>query len=154
MKPDSEITVVKCNHRGEEVFRWKGRLLERDGAHIKIEARFGLSGLFMGEAPLYVGDRFVEDYYSDRWYNSFEVHDRNTDQVKCWYCNVAYPAEITADTIWFRDLALDLLVYPDGRQQVLDEAEFEELKVPQDDQTSALAALEELKELFRKKLQK
>lgn len=145
----SEITVVKYNHLGEEAYRWKGELLERSTSHVLLEARFSLSGLFMGEAPLYVGDRFVESYYSDRWYNTYEIHDRDTDMVKCWYCNITYPAELSEGSVSFRDLALDLLVYPDGRQQVLDETEFEALDIPQLDRQKALAALGELQRKFQ-----
>jgi hypothetical protein len=150
----NEITVIKCNHLGKEVFRWKANLLERDRHHALVEAYFTLEDHFMGEIPLELGDRFVETYYTDRWYNSYEVHARGDDRLKCWYCNLAYPAELTADTITFRDLALDLLVYPDGRQQLLDEGEFEDLDISSDDRKQVLTALEELKEEYRIKLQK
>ncbi len=150
----NEITVIKQNHLSEEVYRWKGTLLERGDTHMLLEARFSLSGLFMGEAPLYVGDRFVESYFSDQWYNFFEIHDHASDLIKCWYCNVTYPANITTDIISFRDLALDLLVYPDGRQVVLDEDEFAALNISTEDKMRALAALEELKTQFRERLEK
>jgi len=108
----------------------------------------------MGEVPLYVRDRFVETYYSDRWYNSYEIHDHESDLIKCWYCNVTYPAKLGVRTITFHDLALDLLVYPDGRQQVLDESEFDALGIPPDDKKSALATLDDLRRLFQKQLEK
>lgn len=147
----NEITVIKCNHLGEEVYRWKGQLLERGASHVMLEARFGLSGLFMGEVPLFVGDRFVETYYSNRWYNGYEIHDHDSDLIKCWYCNIAYPAELGADTISFHDLALDLLVYPDGRQHVLDEPEFEALDLSSADRHRALTALGSLRSEFKKR---
>jgi hypothetical protein len=159
----SDVTVIKCNFRGEEVYRWTGQSIERSDSRILLEAHFGLSGhgkqplddpSFFVDIPVYFGDRFVERYYSNCWYNSYEIHDRESDQIKCWYCNVTYPAKFTSDTIVFRDLALDLLVYPDGRQKVLDEVEFEELEILPEDKTRALAALEELKGIFLRKFQK
>ena len=98
----------------------------------------------MADIPLELGDRFVESYYSARWYNCYEVHDHVDDRIKCWYYNLAYPAEITANTVSFRDLALDLLVYPDGRQQVLDEDEFEEAEILPDVRVRVLSTLQEL----------
>ncbi len=150
----SEITVIKQSHLGVEVYRWKGKLIERDDSHILLEARFSLSGLFMGEAPLYVGDRFIESYFADRWYNYYEIHDREDDRIKCWYCNVAYPAELGEDEVSFRDLALDLLVYPDGRQVVLDEDEFTALDISHEDRAKARSALEDLQTQFLHRLAK
>jgi len=74
------------------------------------------------------GDRFLETYYAKYWYNIYEIRDKEDGNLKGWYCNVAYPAEISEELIAFSDLALDLVVYPDGRQVVLDEEEFQALK--------------------------
>ena len=109
-------------------------------------------GLVLGEVRLSYGDRFFERYYSNRWYNTFEIHDRDSNQIKCWYCNVSYPAELGEETILFRDLALDLLVYPDGRQHVLDEDEFALLELPDSDRTRARAALDECRMEFQTRL--
>ena len=47
------------------------------------------------------------------------------------------------------DLALDLLVFPDGRQLVLDEDEFEALQPDAALRAAAQSALDELKTLVR-----
>jgi hypothetical protein len=150
----SEIIVIKCDPVGREVFRWKATVLERREQEILVEAHFGLENHFMGEIPLEPGDRFVETYSTKHWYNSFEVHSRHSDQLKCWYCNLSYPAEINKDSVTFRDLALDLLIHPDGRQELLDENEFEALAIPAKDKAKALADMEELKKEFRERLAK
>jgi predicted RNA-binding protein associated with RNAse of E/G family len=63
------------------------------------------------------------------------------------------PAEISVGQaplqISYVDLALDLLVFPDGRQLVLDEDEFAALDLNASTITSAHAALEELKVIFK-----
>ncbi len=46
------------------------------------------------------------------------------------------------------DLALDLLVYPDGKQLILDEDEFNELLLPSDIKLQALKSLEEVQSLL------
>ena len=150
----SEITVIKCDPFGREVFRWKAKVLERGEQEILVEAHFGLENHFMGNIPLEPGDRFVESYYSEHWYNIYEVHSRDNDQLKCWYCNLSYPAEIGKDKVTFRDLALDLLIYPDGKQELLDEDEFEALTIPLGDQAKALSELENLKKDFHERLAK
>ncbi|MCL5429135.1 MAG: DUF402 domain-containing protein [Chloroflexi bacterium] len=150
----SESTVIKCNHLGEEVFRWSARVIERSATHVLAEAYFGLENHFMGEIPLEPGDRFIETYYSDRWYNRYEVHARQDDRLKCWYCNLAYPTDLGEEVISFRDLALDLLVLPDGRQQLLDEAEFEALDISPEDRQTTLTALDEIRSVFRRQFTK
>ena len=65
--------------------------------------------------------------------------------LRGWYCNVGKPALLDGDCLSYVDLALDLLVFPDGRQVVLDEDEFLNLDLSPVDRQQALAALEELK---------
>jgi hypothetical protein len=150
----TELTVIKSNHLGREVIRYLGELLERKGNQIGVQARFGLENVKLVDIPLEVGDLFLETYYSDHWYNIFEIHAKRDNKLKGWYCNVSYPAEIGDNTVTFRDLALDLLVYPDGRQVVLDEDEFAALDISEQDKVMALAGLAELRRIFREKFAK
>jgi len=96
------------------------------------------------------GDRFVEVYYTDRWYNIFEIYDRDDGRRKGWYCNIGRPAVMeTEDVISYVDLVLDLWIAPDGTQTVLDEDEFAALDLDAETRSRAWAALEELQTLFR-----
>lgn len=143
-----DVTVLKLDVNGKETWRYQGRVIRRDRDRILLEAFFNRDdGIFEG---IYFkrGDRFVETFFADRWYNIFEVHDRDDDTLKGWYCNIGYPAVIEDGKVSYRDLALDLLVYPDGTQKVLDEGEFEELVLEPKVRQQALAALEELKQQF------
>jgi predicted RNA-binding protein associated with RNAse of E/G family len=146
------ITVIKRNFQGQETWRYNGMLTRRDGAALHLEAPFnGEDSPFMGTVIKH-GDRFVETYYTDRWYNIFEIHDRDDDALKGWYCNVGRPAVFDADNvISYVDLALDLWVAPDGTQTVLDEDEFAALNLDAETQSQARAALEELKARFAAK---
>jgi uncharacterized protein len=144
----AEITVIKQNVQGEETWRYTGRVLEQDEHSILIEANFNrpdtpFHGMMLGE-----GDRFVEIYFSDRWYNIFQIHDRNDASLKGWYCNITRPAVMMSDRIEYIDLALDLLVFPDGRQLVLDQDEFDELPLDDDTRQKALDTLPELQKLI------
>ncbi|MDD5370029.1 MAG: DUF402 domain-containing protein [Anaerolineaceae bacterium] len=147
-----EITVMKLDLQGQETWRYTGQVLARDPRAILLEARFNRADLPFHGVLFRNDDRFLEAYYTDRWYNIFEVHDKDDDRIKCWYSNVACPATITKTEVAYVDLALDLLVFPDGRQEVLDEDEFAALSLSEADRHKALRALQELKELEWKPL--
>lgn len=145
------MRIQKKNLAGEVTFEYEGRIIERGGHCIVIEAIFGLEPVRVVDAEFLRGDRFVEYYYSDRWYNIFEVHDRANDAIKGWYCNIAEPAKFEAECISFVDLALDLWVDADGKQTVLDQDEFEALAAPESARGHALHALRELQKIFESK---
>jgi hypothetical protein len=146
-----KVTVTKLDHEGIETWRYSGNLVEHRSNSITIEAFFDRADMEFHGITLGFGDRFVETYYFDRWYNIFEIHHKEDDHLKGWYCNVSSPAKLQGKTILYRDLALDLLVFPDGRQIVLDEDEFKNLKLNQYERQNAMAALTELKAYFREK---
>ena len=147
----NKITIVKQDHLGVEVIRYQGQVLMRTAAEIMIEAFFALEHAMMVDIPLLKGDKFLETYFTGHWYNIYEIHDRDSDHLKGWYCNVSYPAEISQSLVVFRDLALDLVVLPDGCQVVLDEDEFQKLVLSPDDRNNALAGLAALQDRFKEK---
>lgn len=142
------VVVIKLNVNYQETWRYSGEILSRGPQSILLEARFNRDDMLVHGLTFGRNDRFVEIYYSDRWYNIYEIHDRDDDHVKGWYCNVSRPAEFSPGQIAYVDLALDLLVYPDGRQLVLDEDEFADLNLDSQTGAQARAALEELKSIF------
>src|SRR5512139_3681072 len=86
------ITVLKLNLAGEETWRYAGRLVSYEGSKVVLEALFNRPDTPFHEILLKEGDRFLETFYTDRWYNIFEIHDRDSDEVKGWYCNIGCPA--------------------------------------------------------------
>ncbi len=153
MSIEEEVHVIKQNSEGREVWRYTGKVLEHSKNAMLIEAHFNRPDLPFHGIILAEGDRFLEVYFSNRWYNIFEIHDKQTDELKGWYCNVTAPAEFRDGVIAARDLALDLFVYPDGRQLILDEDEFAHLELTVHEKTQALTALQELQSLFKKSAQ-
>jgi len=138
------MEVIKRDHAGNETFRYLGEMLQRKDGELILEAHFGFDEVIVDKMVLRKGDRFVERFFSDRWYNIFEIHDRHDDHLKGWYCNIGHPAVIEKDCVSYRDLALDLLVYPDGRQILLDEEEFMALDISSGTRQKALEGLAEL----------
>ena len=146
------ILVTKRNALGQEVLTYTGTLLRREHNIVVVEARFGLPDIPLVGETLRTGDRFIETYFTDRWYNVFEIHDRDDDRLKGWYCNIGRPAFMEADnSLSYVDLALDLWVAPDGPQTVLDEEEFRSLDLDDETRARACLALEELQAHFTNK---
>ena len=143
------IKIQKKNPDGEVTYTYEGDLIARDGNSITLEALFDRADMPFQDVVFKTGDRFVEYYYSDRWYNIFAIHDRNDGKVKGWYCNVGMPAVIEDDVVSYVDLALDLWVSVDGKQTVLDEDEFAKLELDDELSNNALNGLRELKTLFK-----
>jgi hypothetical protein len=101
------------------------------------------------QTTLRKGDRFIETYYTDRWYNIYEIHDLDDNRLKGWYCNVARPAVLESENeLSYVDLALDLWVASDGTQTILDEDEFAALDLDTETRKRARKALEELQARF------
>lgn len=148
----SQITVIKRNINGQETWRYQGKILHQDGNKFVLEAFFDREDSIFHDMPLYKGDRFVETYYLDRWYNVFEIHARDDDRLRGWYCNIGQPAILEGSVLSYVDLALDLLVFPDGRQLVLDEKEFNQLPLSPEIRARAHEALTELQNCFEKNI--
>lgn len=138
------MTVYKLDDWGRVVWQYPAAVLERGATHIRLEAHFNRDDMDLGYAIFARGDRFIETFYSDRWYNVFAIYGRDDGRLKGWYCNVCRPAEITATAVRCADLALDVWVAPDGATRVLDEEEFEASDLPAVDRQQAEEALGQL----------
>lgn len=145
-----QVKVFKRNLDGQVTWQYEARVLKREQNLVVLEAFFNREDMPFMDIVLKRDDRFVETFYSDRWYNIFEIYDRDDSQFKGWYCNIGYPAVINSDTVSYIDLSLDLWVSPEGTQTVLDQDEFLEMSLDVLTRTQALVALEELRERFRK----
>lgn len=145
------MKIIKKNHKDEETWRYDGVILSRDENSVTVEAFFNRDDLPFQGIVLKRNDRFMETFYSDKWFNVFEIYDRDDGKIKGWYCNVSKPAEIKEDEISYSDLILDLWVTPDGKQTVLDEDELEELNVDDELKKKIYAGLQDVKDYFESK---
>ena len=136
------IKVQKKNPAGEVTYEYEGLLLQEDQHSIVLQALFDRDDMPFLDVVFKTGDRFIEYYYTDRWYNIFAIHDREDDRVKGWYCNIGKPAVFEDSTVSYIDLALDLWVSTSGKQTVLDQDEFEALELNEELRRSALKGLE------------
>lgn len=145
------MNILKKNLADEVTWQYDSQVLRRDETSITVEAFFNRDDLPFQEIVLKRNDRFVETFYSDKWYNIFEIYDRDDGKLKGWYCNITKPAVIDDGSVSYVDLALDLWVSADGRQTVLDEDELEGLRLDDGTKKKVYAGLSELQMLFKTK---
>jgi len=117
------ITVVKLNPRKEPKIKYQGEVSARLTHGVIIQASWSHPPKDLGYAVFEPGDRFLEYYYTDRWYNIFDIASKD-GQRKGWYCNITEPAVIYDDRIEQIDLFLDVWITPNGKTLLLDEDEF------------------------------
>jgi protein associated with RNAse G/E len=118
--------------------------MEQTPSSITVEARYQRRDVDVRGLEIQRGDRFVELFFADRWYNVFAIYTRDSDQLKGWYCNITRPARIEGAHVYADDLALDVIVFPDGRWLVTDEEEFATLDLPIEERRCALQAVTEI----------
>lgn len=145
------MKILKKNLAEETTWQYEGEVLNRGDNFITVEAFFNRDDMPFQEILLKRNDRFVETFFTDKWYNIFEIYDRDDGSLKGWYCNITKPALIEADSVSYVDLALDLWVSPDGTRKVLDEDELEELGLDVEIKQKVFAGLHELEQYFESK---
>ncbi|GCE49021.1 hypothetical protein EI42_01535 [Thermosporothrix hazakensis] len=116
-------TVIKCDPKGEEKIRYQGELHAQLSNGIVIQAYWTFPTKELGYTRFEPGDSFLEYYYTDRWFNIFDIAGAEGER-KGWYCNIVEPAMIKGNCVRQADLYLDVWVTPDGEYLVLDEDEF------------------------------
>ena len=143
------ITVIKQDINNNETWRYEAIEILRNENSIMLEAYFNRKDTILSGVTLKNKDRFIEMFFSDRWYNIFEIHDRDDNTLKGWYCDICKPACISEDKVTYMDLTIDLFVFPDGSSVILDEDEFNTLEIDQHTREQALNSLKNLKDNFQ-----
>jgi hypothetical protein len=145
------MKILKKNLAGEVTWQYEGEVLRRDENSITVEAFFNRDDMPFQGIILKRNDRFVETFYIDKWYNIFEIYDRDDGGLKGWYCNLTKPAMIEDGQVSYVDLVLDLWVSANGKRTVLDEDELEMLELDDFTRQKMYAGLQELEQYFESK---
>jgi protein associated with RNAse G/E len=145
------MKVLKKNLADEVTWQYEGVVLNRAENSVTLEALFNRDDMPFMDITLKRNDRFVETFYSDRWFNIFEIFDRDDNHFKGQYCNIGKPAIIEDDFVSYVDLALDLWVSADGKQTVLDDDELAELNLDDGLKQKVYEGLKELQEVITKR---
>lgn len=142
------MMVRKLDVHGKTLLCWPASLMQHTPEFLQVEARFSHSDrLQLDYAVFERGDRFVEWFFTARWYSIYQIFGGVDNSLKGWYCNVTRPAQVVSGEIHTVDLALDLWVAPDGTQKVLDEDEFAALQLNPVEQAQARSGLAELQSM-------
>ncbi len=149
--PGAPVTVRKCDHQGCERVRYSGVVIDIGLGWLCMDAVFALNDHPIAAGIVFRrGDRLREWHYVDRWYNVFAVYDVDDDALKCYYCNITRPAIIDSaqGIVQADDLALDLLLLPDGAVHLLDEDQFRALSLSHVEAAACWDAVAEIRRLF------
>ncbi|MDO9546359.1 MAG: DUF402 domain-containing protein [Pelolinea sp.] len=142
------MRIIKNDHSGKKVWEYDGEIIEQSESALLLKAVFNRSNVLFDGVLFREGDCFLELYPFNKWFNIYEIHDKDNDLVKGWYCNVTRPAQFSVDQISYDDLALDLLVYPDREMLLLDQDEFSELSLSSTEVINAKNGLHQLQNIF------
>ena len=106
-----EYTIIKNDQQGREVWHYAGSLRAKSPHGMLFEAHFNRSDFNFNGVILKKNDLFLELYLFDKYFNIYQIYDRDSGALKAWYCNVCRPVVLDGRTVSYDDLALDLLVY-------------------------------------------
>lgn len=148
----ASVIVRKLDPGGALVFQYAGEVIAHADGELCLRARWERPALNLGYVTFETGDVFTEWFFSDRWYNVFEIRGTDATILKGWYCNVTTPAIFLPGGVESSDLVLDLWVTPDGDCLVLDEDEFARCEMfGADLRDAALKGLDELRALVARR---
>jgi len=73
MSVNTHVEVIKQNSLGIEVWRYTGTVIEKTENVLLLEAYFNRSDLPFHGLVLREGDRYLEVYFTDRWFNIIKI---------------------------------------------------------------------------------
>ncbi len=124
-RPGTPVTIVKLKPDGSEAIRYPGEVIASPREWVAARAPWEQRRVDLGYLIFEPDDVFLEYFSLDRPFNAFSIFT-SEGQLKGWYCNVTHPSWTEAATIYWHDLYIDVIAYPDGRTLVLDEDELSE----------------------------
>ncbi|MCX2727550.1 DUF402 domain-containing protein [Thermomicrobium sp. 4228-Ro] len=124
MAPYRELTVVKLDPLGKPVARYRGTTQAGLPGWVVLRARWSLGTVVSGPIRFECGDELVEYFSLIEPINAFALYDA-AGRFKGWYTNVACPAFLVENELYWRDLYIDVVVNAEGHLAVLDEEELE-----------------------------
>ena len=122
MKPE-RIRIESLDPKGSLKRSWEADLVSIDETEIVLDGRFDAEVTHPDLGKIRKGTISVEHYWLNRHYNVFRFYEPD-GQLKFYYCNANLLPEIANGTLRYIDLELDLIIYPDGTEQLLDESDL------------------------------
>lgn len=143
----TDFTIHKCDAAGNITLTYSGDLVAHGEDYVCVCAIYKEATRDLGYVVFKQGDIFTEWFYSNCWYNVFEVVDVDDGRLKGYYCNFTRPAVMSAVSVKADDLELDLFVWPDGTWVLLDEDEYAALALSIQEREQVEAARQQILQL-------
>ncbi|MEQ1643634.1 MAG: DUF402 domain-containing protein [Pyrinomonadaceae bacterium] len=136
-----EITVNARKYDGSLRRQWTAGVVSQTDVLTIAVGRFECDVKHSDLGAISQGTLSFEHFWPDRWYNIFRFHQPD-GSLRNYYCNIAMPFTLEGDTLEFVDLDIDVVVWPDGRHEILDRDDFEENAIRFGYPTDIIAAAE------------
>jgi hypothetical protein len=125
IEPGTPVTIVKLRPDRTEAIRYPGIAIDVADGWVAARAPWGQRRVDLGYLVFEPNDIFLEYFALDSPFNVFAIYTQS-GTLKGWYCNVTHPSWIDKTTIYWHDLYVDVVAYPDGKLIILDEDELAE----------------------------
>src|SRR4030095_1360847 len=125
MIQDQLVTVNARKYDMKVRKSWQCRLVERSDSLVKLIGEFDSDVSHAGLGSIARGTVSEEYYWLDRWYNVFSFSEPD-GSFRNLYCNITMPPKFEKGILDYVDLDIDVIVWPDGRVETLDEDDFAE----------------------------
>lgn len=130
--PGTTMTIVKLRPDRSEAARYLGEVIASPADWVAVRAHWGRPRLDLGYLVFEPDDVFLEYFSLSRPYNAFGIYT-SAGTFKAWYCNVTHPSWLEGTCLFWHDLFVDVIVFPDGRSLMLDEDELTDAGVAEHD---------------------
>jgi protein associated with RNAse G/E len=124
MNAGDEVLVISRSYDLSVRRSWKARLTRSERPLLELVGEFDRDVEHADLGLVARGTVSYEYYWLDRWYNVFRFHEPD-GTFRNYYCNINMPPRFEDGVLDYVDLDIDVLVWPDGRQDVLDRADFD-----------------------------
>ncbi len=146
------VTVISRKYELKPRKNWQCRLVESTDRLLVLEGEFEMDVEHAGLGSIARGTVSREYYWLDRWYNIFRFSEPD-GKFRNFYCNIAMPPTFEDGVLDYVDLDIDVIVWPDGQVETLDEDDFaansERFNYPESVRTNARSALADLRRLIK-----
>lgn len=150
--PDRIVTINSRKYDGHIRRSWKGGLVHEDNERLILIGTFSDDIQHNDLGHIKKGTVSFEHFWFDRWFNIFRFHEPD-GTLRAHYANITMPPTLADDVIDYVDLDIDVVVWPDGRVEILDRTDFERNQVkygyPEDVIENAERGLGEVLALIR-----
>lgn len=152
LKAAQQVTINSRKFDGTIRRSWNCELIEADADSLVFVGVFDIDVSHPDLGEISRGTISYEYYWLDRWYNVFCFHEPD-GTFRNYYCNINMPPAFAGSVLDYVDLDIDVVVWPDGGFQILDEAEYEQHAVQysyhEAVRNNAASALAEVLDLIR-----